>query len=74
MCLAIRPLKHQLAALGVQVDPDGGAVRELSFQKPLRQRVVAFGLQQALQRPRAVERIVALVAQIVPGPVGQFAG
>src|SRR5579864_3033366 len=48
-------------------DPDRGAVGDFAFEDLLRQRVLQLALDHPLQRPRAVDRIVAGGAEPLAG-------
>src|SRR5688500_5196274 len=54
-------LKSQVAV--AHGDPDAGSRAELAAQDALRQRVLDLLLDRALERPRAVHRVVPRLAQ-----------
>ncbi len=59
--LRFYPIDHQRAFAGA--DADGFAVRNGSLQQHGCQRVLQAGLDDALEGPRAVDRIVAGIRQ-----------
>src|SRR5688572_8223925 len=59
----------QLPSAGLPIDNDGFGVVELALQDVQRQRVLHQALDGALQRPRAVGRVVALLRDELLGRV-----
>ena len=61
--LAAVDARQEEELVGAAGDPHPGAVRDLAGQDLVGQRVLHLALDDALQRPRAVDRVVALVGQ-----------
>ena len=62
--------EHEVAVAGL--DPDRVALGELALEQLQREAVDELALDHPLQRPGAVDGVVAEVAEKRPGVVGQF--
>ena len=60
--LALRLLEHHPAA--APVDVDGVLRREAAFEDRFGERILDFGLDRALERPRAVDRVEADLGEL----------
>src|SRR4029450_8605261 len=69
--LGAQRLRAEYEAVGASVDLDRVALLELAREELHGQGVLDLALDEALQGPRAVRRVVALVGQVLAGFRGQ---